>query len=456
MNDLRDSNFIKANNARYGWHPMAHPGDMQANPPRIVTAAEGVEVIDIDGHRLLDAVGGLWNVSLGHSAPAVKQAMIDQIERLAFYNTFRGTTHDRVIELSVALREFFAPEGMERAFYTSGGSDSIDTALRLARQYQRIKGQPERTRFFSLKYGYHGTHFGGASINGSNKFRRQYEPMLPGCHHLPAPYPYRNEFGTDDPAAIAQGIAARFEADIAFYGADTIAAFVMEPVLGSGGVIVPHETLMPMMRDICTRNGILLIADEVICAFGRTGSESGSRLWGVQPDMMATAKALTNGFFPLGATLVNGTIAEAFETASGADGTISHGYTNSGHPVGAAAALVTLEEVQKQGVVANAKARGEQLLAALERLKEKHDIVGDVRGKGLMAALELVSDRAAKTPLGKGAVQAMFDAAYEDGVMLRTSGNNIIISPCLVIERADIDRLEAGLDTGLKAAANAA
>lgn len=456
MNMPKDSNYIKANNARYGWHPMSHPGDMQKNPPRIVTDAEGVEVIDIDGHRLLDAVGGLWNVSLGHSAPTVKKAMTDQIERMAFYNTFRGTTNDRVIELSIALRDYFAPEGMERAFFTSGGSDSVETALRLARQYQRIIGQPERTRFYSLKYGYHGTHFGGASVNGMNKFRRQYEPMLPGCHHLPAPYTYRNEFGTDDPAVIAQGIAARFEADIAFYGADTIAAFIMEPVLGSGGVLVPHETLMPLMRDICTRNGILMIADEVICGFGRTGAESGSRLWGVQPDMMTTAKALTNGFFPMGATLVNGKVAEAFETASGPDGTLSHGYTNSGHPVGAAAALATLEAVQSQGVVANAAARGKELIAALERLQQKHEIIGDVRGKGLMAALELVSDRARKTPLGKGPVQTLFDAAYDAGVMLRTSGNNIIISPCLVVERADIDRIEVGLDKGLTAAANAA
>ncbi len=455
MTEHRDSNFIIANNARYGWHPMAHPGDMQKNPPRIVTAAEGVEVIDIDGHRLLDAVGGLWNVSLGHSAPSVKQAMVDQIGRMAFYNTFRGTTNDRVIELSVALREFFAPEGMERAFFTSGGSDSVETALRLARQYQRIIGQPERTRFFSLKYGYHGTHFGGASVNGMNKFRRQYEPMLPGCHHLPAPYTYRNEFDSEDAAVIARGIAARFEAEIAFYGADTIAAFIMEPVLGSGGVLVPHETLMPLMREICTRNGILMIADEVICGFGRTGAESGSRLWGVQPDMMTTAKALTNGFFPMGATLISGTIAEAFETASGADGTLSHGYTNSGHPVGAAAALATLAAVKAQGVVANAAARGEELRAALERLKQKHEIVGDVRGKGLMAALELVSDRATKKPLDKGPVQALFDATYEAGVMVRTSGNNIIISPCLVVEPADIDRIEAALDTGLKAAANA-
>ncbi|MBE2277088.1 MAG: aminotransferase class III-fold pyridoxal phosphate-dependent enzyme [Rhodobacteraceae bacterium] len=448
---MKDSNFLKENNARFGWHPMAHPGGMRKNPPRIVVESDGVDVIDIDGHRMLDAVGGLWNVSLGHSAPAVKQAMIDQIGRMPYYNAFRGTTHDRLIELSVALTDFFAPEGMARAFFTSGGSDSVETALRLARQFHRLTGQPERTKFFSLKKGYHGTHMGGASVNGNANFRRNYEPMLSGTFHLPAPYAYRNPFGTADGAVIAQRIAETFEEEIAFQGADTIAALIMEPVLGSGGVIVPHETLFPLMRRICDRHGILLIADEVITGFGRAGAESGSRLWGIRPDIMTTAKSLSNGFFPIGATLVSERIAEVFE-ASDERGTISHGYTYSGHPVGAAAALATLAEVQRQGIVANAKLRGDELLAALERLKTRHAIVGDVRGKGLMAALELVSDRSAKTPLGKGAMQVLFDTAYDAGVMLRTSGANVIISPCLVVESHHIDKIEQALDKALSAA----
>lgn len=449
---MKDSNFLKENNARYGWHPMAHPGGMQANPPRIVVQSDGVDVIDIDGHRMLDAVGGLWNVSLGHSAPAVKQAMIEQIGRMPYYNTFRGTTHDKMIELSVALTEYFAPEGMARAFFTSGGSDSVETALRLARQYHRLTGQPERTKFFSLKKGYHGTHMGGASVNGNANFRRNYEPLLGGVHHLPAPYTYRNPFDTTDGAVIAAKIAAAFEEEIAFQGADTIAALIMEPVLGSGGVIVPHESLFPLMRAICDRHGILLIADEVITGFGRAGAESGSRLWGTQPDIMTTAKALSNGFFPIGATLVSGRIAEAFEKGDDR-ATISHGYTYSGHPVGAAAALATLAEVQRLGVVANARARGEELLAALERLKTRHAIVGDVRGKGLMAALELVGDRATKTPLGKVPMQVLFDTAYDAGVMLRTSSANVIISPCLVIEPRHVVQIEQALDKALAAAA---
>jgi len=448
---MKDSNFLRENNARFGWHPMAHPGGMQKSPPRIVVESDGVDVIDIDGHRMLDAVGGLWNVNLGHSAPAVKQAMIHQITRMPYYNAFRGTTHDKLIELSVAITEYFAPEGMARAFFTSGGSDSVETALRLARHYHRLNGQPERTKFFALKKGYHGTHMGGASVNGNANFRRNYEPMLAGVFHLPAPYSYRNPFGTTDGALIAQKIAEAFEDEITFQGADTIAALIMEPVLGSGGVIVPHETLFPLMRVICDRHGILLIADEVITGFGRAGAESGSRLWGTRPDIMTTAKALSNGFFPIGATLVSEQIAEVFERSDDR-GTISHGYTYSGHPVGAAAALATLAESQRLGVVANARARGDELMAALERLKTRHAIVGDVRGSGLMAALELVSDREKKTPMGKGPMQALFDTAYEAGVMLRTSGPNVIISPCLIIEPRHVAQIESALDKALTAA----
>lgn len=449
---MRDTNFLIENNARYVWHPMANPADMQAHPPRIIERGDGVEIIDLNGQRILDGVGGLWNVNLGYSCQPIKEALVRQLDKLPYYNAFRGTTTSPLIELSYELCRYFQPEGMARAFFTSGGSDSVETCLRLARQFHRLNGQPERTKFFSLKKGYHGTHFGGASVNGNANFRRAYEPMLPGVFHLPAPYTYRNSFDTSDGAVIAGKIAAAFEEEIAFQGADTIAALIMEPVLGSGGVIVPHETLFPLMRKICDRHGILLIADEVITAFGRAGAESGSRLWNTRPDMMSIAKALTNGYFPMGAAMLSGRIAEAFESRRDALATISHGYTYSGHPVGAATALATLAEVERQQVHVNAKARGEELLAGLRQLQELHPIVGDARGKGLMAALELVSDHEGKTPASKEIVQKLQDVAYDAGVFVRTSSANVIISPCLVIERAHVQRILEALDAGLAAA----
>jgi putrescine---pyruvate transaminase len=449
---MRNANFLKENNARHMWHAMANAGDMRSNPPQIINAAEGVEITDIDGHKVLDAVGGLWNVNLGYSCEPVKKAIRDQLDELPYYSTFRGTTNSPLIELSYELAEFFKPDGMTRSFFTSGGSDSIESALRLARQYHKLKGQAERTKFFALKKGYHGTHFGGASINGNSNFRRAYEPLLPGVFHLPAPWDYRNPFGLTDGAEIARLIAAQFEDEIAFQGGDTIAAFIMEPVLGAGGVIVPHESFMPLMRAICDKHGILMIADEVICAFGRTGAWTGSRLWGVQPDMMCTAKAITNGYYPFGAVMIHEKMVEVFETSKSPLASIGHGYTYSGHPVGAAAALACLAETKRLKVNENAGARGLELLAGLQELKSRYELIGDARGKGLMCCIELVSDRAKKSYAAKDVVQKVQDGAYKAGVMVRTSGNNIILSPPLVMTATDVRRIIGALDAGLEAA----
>lgn len=449
---MHDNNFLKENNARHIWHPMAHPAEMLANPPKIITAAEGVTITDIDGHKMLDAVGGLWNVNLGYSCDPIKKAISDQLSELPYYSVFRGVTTSPAIELSYQLVEWFKADGFVRAFFTSGGSDSIDTALRLARQYHKIRGERDRTKFLSLKKGYHGTHFGGASVNGNANFRRNYEPLLAGCFQIASPYTYRNPFNETDPAKLAQACASMLEDEIQFQGPDTIAAFIMEPVQGSGGVIVPHETFMPLVREICDRYGILLIADEVITAFGRVGDWTGSRLWGVKPDMTCIAKAITNGFFPLGAVMINEKIAAAFEENKDTFGSIGHGYTYSAHPVGAAAALACLPLLKKHDVAANAAVRGKELLAGCKELQKKHEIVGDVRGKGLMVALEVVSDRKTKKPIDKKLIGGVFDKIYQDGVMVRVSGHNIILSPSLIVTAADIGKIVSAIDAGLASA----
>ncbi len=450
---MKDSNFLSEHNARHMWHPMAHPADSLANPPKVITGGDGVHITDMHGKTTLDAVGGLWNVNLGFSCQPVKDAIAAQLDALPYYSAFRGTSNDKAIELSWELARFFKPDGLSRAFFTSGGSDSVETALRLARQYHKLRGAPGRVKFLSLKKGYHGTHFGGASVNGNANFRTQYEPLLPGCHHIPAPYTYRNPFDETDPERLAQRILAALEDEIAFQGAGTIAAMIMEPVLGAGGVMVPHASFMPGVREICARHGILLISDEVITAFGRTGAWSGARRWGVQPDMMCTAKAITNGYFPFGAVMIADAVAEVFETDATAMGSIGHGYTYSAHPVGAAAALACLAETEKRAVHENAAARGAELFAGLEALKARHDVVGDVRGgAGLMCALELVGDRATKSPADKAVVARVHEATYEAGVMVRVSGTNVILSPPLVITAQDVQTILAALDTGLSAA----
>ncbi|MGB3553251.1 MAG: aminotransferase class III-fold pyridoxal phosphate-dependent enzyme [Jannaschia sp.] len=446
---MRDHNFLTEMNARHLWHPMAHPGEMQATPPKVITGAEGVRITDLDGHSTIDAVGGLWNVNLGYSCQPIKDAIAAQLSRLPYYSAFKGTTNDAAIALSVKVAEMFGPDGMTRAFFTSGGSDSVDTALKLARQYHRLRGEGTRTKFISLRKGYHGTHWGGASVNGNPIFRESYEPLLPGCFHIPAPYTYRNPFGEDDPERLAALCLKALEAEIEMQVSSTVAAFIMEPVLGAGGVIVPHESFMPGVREICDRHGVLLIADEVITGFGRTGHVSGSRHWGVKPDLMCLAKAITSGYFPMGAVLAGDRLAEVFEGDHGA--MIGTGYTYSGHPVGCAAALACLEETERLALWDRAAERGARLKAGLTELATRHDAIGDVRGEGLMCGLEIVSDRVARTADPERAGR-IFEATYRAGVMVRWSGTNIVMSPPLTISEEECDTIIAALDEGLSAA----
>ena len=441
-------NFLRENNARHFWHPMAHPSEMLENPPMIITKAKNTEVQNVDGHTMLDAVGGLWNVNLGYSCEPIKKAINDQLNTMPYCNTFRGITNDKAIELSYKLKEWFYADGMEKVFFTQGGSDSIDTAMRLVRQFWKVKGMNDRVKFIALSKGYHGTHYGGASLCGDPRFRRNYEPGVPGIFHIPAPYTYRNPFNEENPEILSEKCIQSLEALISSQGSDTIAAFVMEPIVGSGGVIVPHESFMRKIRQICDKYGILLIADEVICAFGRTGEWTGSRLWGVKPDIMTIAKALTGGYFPMGATLMSGEISDAIEKNNDALGMLGHGYTNSGNPVGAAAALAALEETNKLNLATNAKSRGAELLLGLNKLKTKYRVIGDVRGKGLMAAIEIVEDQETKKPANKDLVSKIYKTVCEEGVLVRASGNNFIISPSLIITKEHVNKIVSTLDKG--------
>jgi len=450
---MKDDNFLKENNARHLWHPMGAPADAHGTPPKIIKGAQGVNITDIDGHSTVDAVGGLWCVNLGYSNDVVKDAIAKQLYDLPYYSAFAGTSNPPAIEASYAVREFFEADGMTRVFFTSGGSDSVETALRLARQYHRLRGEPTRTKFLSLKKGYHGTHFGGASVNGNNRFRINYEPMLPGCFHLPSPYTYRNPFNETDPAQLAQNIAAAMEDEIAFQDPKTIAAFIMEPIQGAGGVIVPDASFMKLMREICDRHGILLISDEVITGFGRTGDWSGARHWGVQPDMMTTAKGITSGYFPVGACMVGDKVADVFENDRTGEAGIFHGYTYSAHPVGSAAVVACLAETQRLDVKTNAAARGTQLFEGVKKLAEKHDIVGDVRGgHGLMTGIELVSDKAAKTPMDMATMKKVHEATYQAGAMVRLGMHNILMSPPLTISETEVNSILTALDAGFSAA----
>jgi len=442
----------QAPSAENFWQPMAHPAEVLADPARVIVGGDGVHVVDDRGHKVVDAVAGLWNVTLGYSVDPIKQAITAQLSSLPYYSSFRGTTHPGALELARKLSEWFAPEGMTRSFFTSGGSDSVETALRLARQYWKVRGERDRYKFISLRRGYHGTHFGGAAVNGNLQFRRNYEPLLPGCSHIPAPFDYRNPFDETDPQRLGEICARLLDEEIQFQGPDTVAAFIAEPVLGAGGVIVPPANFWPLIRQVCDKHGVLLISDEVVTAFGRTGHVCGARAWGVKPDMMCFAKAITNGYFPFGGVMINERVASAFESNHNSFGAIGHGYTYSAHPVGCAAALATLAVNEELQIHRNAALQGERLLTGLRALQDKHSVVGNVRGKGLMACVELVSDRRTKAPVDKKTMARVADKAFDAGAMIRVSSNNVILSPPLVLEAAHVDTIVAAIDAGLAAA----
>jgi putrescine---pyruvate transaminase len=443
---------LKAANAKRLLHPMAHLKGMQSTPPDIIVRGEGSWIWDVDGHRMVDGVGGLWSVNLGFGRKEIRDAMVTQLDELAYYNVFRGTTHPRAIELTERLLNLMAPEQAASVFFSSGGSDAVESALKLARQYWKIRGQSDRSKYISLRQGYHGVHFGGVSVNGNTNFRRAYEPLLPGCFHVDTPWVYRNPY-TDDPEALGAKCAELLEREIVFQGPDTVAAFIAEPVQGAGGVIVPPSNYWPLVRQICDKYGVLLIADEVVTGFGRTGEMFGTRLWGVNADIWCLAKGISSGYIPLGATVLNSQVTEAFENGDSALATITHGYTYSAHPVAAAAAVATLEYLERVDVVGNAAREGAHFMARLRDIGERHRMVGDVRGVGLMGCLELVADRATKATFPRGAkeVNQVAREAYRRGAMIRTSGANIILSPALTIERHQVDALCDAIDGALTA-----
>lgn len=438
--------------ATHFWHPMLHPNEMlQRAPIRIVRGA-GCYVFDDCGRRLVDGVAGLWNVNVGHNRPEMKAAIIAQLDELEYFQLFDGVSHPRAEELSRVLFDMTRTEGMTRFIYNSGGSDAVETALKIARQYWKLEGQPDRTKFIALKQGYHGTHFGAASVNGNTAFRRNYEPLLPGCFHVDTPWLYRNPF-TEDPEELAHICATLLEREIQFQSPDTVAAFIAEPVQGAGGVIVPPASYWPQIRKVCDRYGVLLISDEIVTGFGRSGSMFGCRGWGVKPDIMCLAKGISSGYIPLGCTALNERIETAFTRNQDFTGAIMHGYTYAGHPVACAAAIASLRIVREEDLPANAAAQGKYLLEQLKAFETLYPSVGEVRGKGLMIALDLVKDRKTREPIDPqdGYANSVAAAARAAGALVRPVGTKIIISPPLILQREHSDALVTALHEGFRA-----
>ncbi|MBR9867785.1 MAG: aminotransferase class III-fold pyridoxal phosphate-dependent enzyme [Oceanospirillales bacterium] len=431
------------------WHPMGPPTPGNKGDTLIITSSDGNYVTDVDNNKLLDGVGGLWNVNIGHNRADVKEAINKQMDELAYYQMFDGIAHPRVYDLADKLIEMFQPEDMARVLFSSGGSDAVETALKLSRQYWIAAGEPKRTKFISLRNAYHGVHMGGTSVGGNNVYHMNHGPLLAGCVQVDTPWLYRNPWDCEDPEQLTAHCIRQLEEQIQFHGPDSFAAFIAEPVQGAGGVIVPPESYWPAVRELLNKYNILMIADEVVTGFGRSGCMLGSRGWGVVPDILCLAKGISAGYIPLGATVFNKRITDAIENSKDFSGMIMHGYTYSGHPIACAAALAVLDIVEKEDLPGNAKRVGAHLKEALQPLVEKYAHLGEVRGKGLMLALDLVADKATRQPVNpmEGYANRIAEVAKQNGVLVRPVGTKIILSPPLTLTIEEADKMAAALDT---------
>lgn len=433
------------NDIAHHLHPYTQLRQLEKEGPLVIVKGDGVHVIDEQGRRYLEAMAGLWCTSLGFSESRLADAAERQMRTLPYYHTFSGKVSGPVTELAAKLMQWAPTPALQngRVVFANSGSESNDTAFKLVRYYHNAIGKPDKKKVIARQRGYHGVTMAAASLSGLPMMHQQFDLPIAGVLRVSAPHHYANARPGEGESAFVDRLVRELEELIAREGADTIGGFIAEPVQGAGGVIVPPAAYWPLVREVCDRHGVLLIADEVVTGFGRTGHWFGTRLWGVKADLWCLAKGISSGYVPLGATAVNARVADAFVEGDPALGSMAHGYTYSGHPVAAAAALATLDVLDKEDVVGNAARQGEHLLQRLREIGARSRLVGDVRGVGLMACLELVADKATRKPLARGAreIGAVARSAYRRGAMVRTSGANVILSPALTISRAEIDHL---------------
>jgi len=414
------------------WMPFTANRQFKKNP-RLLARAEGMYYWTADGRQVLDGQAGLWCVNAGHCRPKIVEALRRQAGVMDFAPTFQ-MGHPIAFEFAERLAGI-APAGFSHVFFTNSGSESADTALKIALAYHRARGEGQRFRLIGRERGYHGVNFGGMAVGGIVTNRKTFGPGVAGVDHIRHTHDLsRNSFSKGQPVHGAE-FADELERLCALHDPSTVAAVIVEPVAGSAGVLVPPKGYLERLREICTRHGILLIFDEVITGFGRLGKPFGSQRFGVMPDLFTTAKGMTNGAVPMGAVFVNESVHAAF--MQGAEGIeLFHGYTYSGHPLGCAAGIATLDTYEEEGLLTRAATLERHFEDAAHALRGAPYVI-DVRNCGLMAAVELEPRPGAP---GKRAYEA-FLKAFEAGVLIRYTGDTLALSPPLIVEKAQIDRL---------------
>jgi 4-aminobutyrate--pyruvate transaminase len=436
-------------------HPVSPWRVHEERGPTVLASGRGAWLTDANGHELLDAFAGLWCVNVGYGQESVVQAAAEQMRRLPYATGYFHFSSEPAIRLAEKLVQI-TPASLTRVYLTLGGSDSVDAAVRFIVQYYNAIGKPSKKQFIALERGYHGSSSTGAGLTALPVFHRGFDLPLPTQHYIPSPNPYRHADGGDPQALIASSVAA-LRAKVAELGAHNVAAFFCEPIQGSGGVIVPPKGWLKAMREAARELDILFVVDEVITGFGRTGPMFACEAEGVEPDLMTVAKGLTAGYVPMGATLMSEQVYAGIADGAPAGASIGHGATYSAHPVGAAVALEVLRLYEEGGVLANGQRGAVHFAAGLEALRA-HPLVGDARHRGLLGALELVSDKASKRGFDAalGLPDRIFAAGYRNGLVFRSFGDHILgFAPALTFTEDEFAqmfvRLRKTLDEVLQA-----
>ena len=424
-------------------HPVSSFREHERQGARILTAGDGMWLTDSDGRRVLDAFAGLWCVNVGYGQESIVAAAADQMRRLPYATGYFHFASEPTIRLAGELTAL-APAGLDHVYFTQGGSDAVDSVIRYIVHYFNAIGKPQKKQFIALQWGYHGSSSNGAGLTALANFHRGFDLPQPWQHYIASPYPYRHPQGDNDAAVIASSVAA-LEAKVDELGADTVAAFCCEPIQGSGGVIVPPKGWLKAMRKACTRLGILMLVDEVITGFGRTGPMFACDDEEVSPDFMTLAKGLTSGYVPMGAVLMADHVYQTIADSAKEGLPIGHGYTYSGHPVSAAVALEVLRLYGEGGLLANGRAVGKRFAQQLDRIRE-HPLVGDARSRGMLGAIELVTDKATKAgfsaELDIGG--RLSQITWDNGVIVRCFTNAVIgFAPALCCSVDEMDLIFA-------------
>ena len=447
MATLQAAELIK-NDQLHLIHPLHHASE--AAEPLVVTEGHGAMIRDIHGHEYIDGLSGLWNVSVGHGREELAKAAYDQMKKLAYFSGYVGSSNIPAVTLATKLVSL-AYRNMSGVFFTCGGAEANESAFKTARFFWKAKGKPDKIKIIARQNAYHGVTLQAMSATGMAPYWKMFEPRVPGFLHIPAPYPYRYQ-GARPGETVGQAAARELEEAILREGADTVAAFIAEPIIGGGGVIVPPDDYFPLVREICTRHQVLFIGDEVITGFCRTGQWFALTHWGVQPDIMSFAKAVTSGYAPLGGIMVSHEIHEAINTVA-PENRWMHAYTYSGHPMCCAVGLANIEIMERERLWERSAKLGTRLHAGLLSLQKELPAIGDVRGgKGLIAAAELVADRATKVgfPNDQKVGFRVRREMEKRGLVTRirtyptgptTSSEQVFFSPPLVITEEQLDRV---------------